>query len=52
MPLEDGWFRVGEDPRIAQRIRFDAVIEGMTHRATLSGCGFYRVDTPCLGDWL
>ena len=43
--LDDGWFRAGDDPRIPERIRFDTPIDGKTHRATLSGCDFYRVDT-------
>ena len=44
VPLADGWFRAGEDPRLPERIRFNTVIEGVTHRASLSGCDFYRVD--------
>ena len=46
VPLEDGWFRAGDDPRIPERIRFDAEIDGATHRANLSGCDYYRVPTP------
>lgn len=46
VPLGGGEFRAGDDPRIPERIRFDARIDGKTHRATLSGCDFYRVNIP------
>jgi len=44
IPLEDGWFRAGDDHRIPERIKFDTAIDGKAHRALLSGCDFYRVN--------
>jgi hypothetical protein len=46
VPLDDGWFRCGEDARIPERIRFDTIVDGNALRATLSLCDFYRVNTP------
>ena len=46
VPLMDGEFRAGDDPRIPERIRFHTPIDGRTHVAHLSGCDFYRVDAP------
>ncbi|MCC6792450.1 MAG: beta-lactamase family protein, partial [Thermomicrobiales bacterium] len=43
-PLDDGWFRCGDDPRIPERIRFGAIVNGKALRATLSTCDFYRVN--------
>jgi len=45
VPLGESWFRCGEDERIPERIRFDALIGGKAHRANLSLCDFYRVNT-------
>jgi hypothetical protein len=44
-PAEDGLFRVGEELS-AERIRFDAIVEGKALRANLSGVDYYRVFTP------
>ncbi len=46
VPLEDGLFRIGEDPRSPETIRFDALASGTALRATLSGCPYYRTYTP------
>ena len=43
-PLEDGWFRAGDDERIPERIHFDTIVDGQALRATLSGCEYYRVN--------
>jgi CubicO group peptidase (beta-lactamase class C family) len=43
--LEPGLFRVGEEPT-AERLRFDAVVEGHALRATWSGHPFYRTFSP------
>ena len=45
-PTGDGGFRVGEDPRSPETIRFDSVASGKALRATLSGCPYYRTYTP------
>lgn len=46
VPLGEGAFRVGEDERSPERIRFDTVIGGRAVRANLSCCDFYRTFTP------
>lgn len=45
-PLGKGLFRIGRDERSAERIRFDALVEGRATRANLSGVDFYRFFTP------
>ena len=45
-PLGDGLFRIGEDPRSPETLRFDAVASGKALRATYSGCPYYRTYTP------
>ena len=45
-PLEDGLFRIGEDPRSPETLRFDAIASGKALRATYSGCPYYRTYTP------
>ena len=45
-PLEEGLFRIGEDPRSPETLRFDAVASGKALRATYSGCPYYRTYTP------
>jgi hypothetical protein len=42
VPIGDGAFRVGGDPRSPETLRFDAVIEGRALRAEYSGCSYYR----------
>ena len=44
VPLPDGSFRCGDDPRIPEWVRFDVVIEGRAQRITISGTDFYRVN--------
>ena len=46
VPLGDGVFRVGEDERSPERLRFDAILSGKALRANLSGCDYYRTFTP------
>ena len=45
-PLADGSFRIGEDPRSPERIRFDMIIGGKAFRACLSGGVLYRSFVP------
>ncbi len=45
VPLEDGLFRIGEDTRSPETLRFDAVASGRALRATYSGCPYYRTYT-------
>lgn len=45
-PLPDGTFRVGEDERSPERLRFDVVLNGKAVRADLSGYSMYRTFTP------
>jgi D-alanyl-D-alanine carboxypeptidase len=42
-PSPDGSFRIGDDPRSPERLRFDAVTEGRALRACLSGWPYYRI---------
>jgi D-alanyl-D-alanine carboxypeptidase len=46
VPLPDDSFRCGEDPRIPERIRFNAVVAGRALIAQLNGCDYYRVNAP------
>ena len=46
LPIGDGLFRIGEDPRSPETVRFDAVASGRALRATYSGCPYYRTYTP------
>ena len=46
VPLEDGRFRIGDDPRVPETISFDSVASGKTLRAVYSGCPYYRTYTP------
>jgi hypothetical protein len=36
-PPADGLFRVGDDPRSPERLRFDSILQGHALRATHSG---------------
>ena len=45
-PLGDGLFRIGEDPRSPETLRFDAEAAGRALRANYSGCPYYRTYTP------
>jgi D-alanyl-D-alanine carboxypeptidase len=42
-PIAAGSFRVGDDERGPERIRFDTIVDGQAIRANLSGCEYYRV---------
>jgi D-alanyl-D-alanine carboxypeptidase len=46
VPLGSDIFRVGEDERSPERIRFDTIINGQAVRANLSCCDYYRTFTP------
>ena len=46
IPLGDALFRIGEDPRSPETIRFDSVASGRALRAVYSGCPYYRTYTP------
>ncbi len=46
VPLGDALFRIGEDPRSPETIRFDSVASGRALRAVYSGCPYYRTYTP------
>jgi hypothetical protein len=43
--LGDGLFRIGEDHRSPETLRFDTVVEGRALRADYSGCPYYRTFT-------
>jgi len=45
IPLSDTLFRIGEDSRSPETLRFDAVVEGRALRADYSGCPYYRTFT-------
>ena len=45
-PLDDGQFRIGEDPSSPETIQFDSLASGRALRAILSGCPYYRTYTP------
>ena len=44
-PLDDGQFRIGEDPSSPETIQFDSLASGRALRAILSGCPYYRTYT-------
>ena len=46
VPLGDRLFRIGEDQRSPETLRFDAVVGGRALRAHYSGCPYYRTYTP------
>ncbi|WP_409463059.1 serine hydrolase domain-containing protein [Amycolatopsis sp. GA6-003] len=46
VPLPDGSFRVGEDERLPERLKFDVVLNGVAVRADYCGCPLYRTFTP------
>ena len=46
VPVGDGVFRVGEDPRSPETLRFDSLASGKALRAVYSGCPYYRTYTP------
>ena len=45
VPLGDGSFHIGEDPRSPETLRFDSVASGRALRAIYSGCPYYRTYT-------
>ena len=46
VPLSDDAFRIGEDRRSPETLRFDVPVGGRTLRADYSGCPYYRTFTP------
>jgi hypothetical protein len=46
IPLSNHTFRVGEEPRSPERIRFDRLHRGLTYRSYLSGGEYCRTFTP------
>ncbi len=46
VPLAPGEFRVGEDERRPERVRFDTVVDGQALRAFLADGEYYRSFTP------
>ncbi len=44
--LPDGSYRLGNDERSPERLRFGPIIDGKAVRVTLSGCALYRTFTP------
>jgi hypothetical protein len=45
IPLSGGSFRIGDDHRCPETLRFHAVVEGRALRADYSGCSYYRTFT-------
>ena len=43
--LGDGYFRIGNDHRSPETLRFDAIVEGHALRVSYSGCPYYRTFT-------
>ena len=46
VPVGNGAFRIGDDPRSPETLRFDSVASGRALRAVYSGCPYYRTHTP------
>ena len=46
VPTGGGAFRIGEDPRSPETLRFDSLASGRALRAVYSGCPYYRTYTP------
>ncbi len=46
IPLDDRTFRLGEDPQSPEYVRFEALIDGRTHLAELSGGSYSRTFAP------
>ncbi|MFB2876195.1 hypothetical protein [Floridanema aerugineum] len=42
VPQRNGVFRIGEDERTPERIKFDSIIDERALRAHISGCDYYR----------
>ena len=42
VPMPDGSFRVGQDPKAPERIRFDWIVDGKALKAEMNGAGYYR----------
>jgi hypothetical protein len=46
VPIGEKTFRIGEDERSPEFLRFDSFVDGQSARANLSGCDYYRAFTP------
>ena len=46
VPLGHGEFRVGQDVRSPERLRFGEIVSGRALRLNLSGTEYYRTTTP------
>jgi hypothetical protein len=46
VPLGEGYFRIGEEARSPERLRFDTIVNGQALRANYSGCEYYWFFTP------
>lgn len=46
VPVGDGEFRVGRDPRAPERVRFADIVSGRALRLNLSGTEYYRATSP------
>jgi CubicO group peptidase (beta-lactamase class C family) len=46
IPLGDSLFRIGDDARLPETLRFDAVVEGRALLADYCGCPYFRAVTP------
>jgi CubicO group peptidase (beta-lactamase class C family) len=46
VPLADDFFRIGQDGRSPETLRFHALVDGRALRADFSGCPYYRTFTP------
>jgi hypothetical protein len=44
--VEPGLFRIGDDPRSPEFIRFDVVVDGKAMQVILSGGAYSRTFTP------
>lgn len=45
VPLDDGTFRIGDDPRSPERATFDTITDGQALRVTISCAPYYRFFT-------
>ena len=45
IPAGDGLFKIGNEHRSPETLRFDAIVEGQAFRAIYSGCPYFRTFT-------
>ena len=46
IPLQAGWFRLGDEEFAPERVNFDGLVDGHTQRMTIQGVPLYRRETP------